>query len=133
MSRALRQAAIEPERGGYLKDHGTGPPLTDKFETDAIHRVFGKHADRLAVSSTKSMTGHMMGASGAVEAVVCALTIRDQVIAPTINLQTPDPECDLDYVPGQARRAEVGVALSNSFGLGGHNASVIMSRYDTRS
>jgi 3-oxoacyl-[acyl-carrier-protein] synthase II len=76
------------------------------------------------------MTGHMMGASGAVEAVVCALTIRDQVIAPTINLKTPDPECDLDYVPGEARRAEVRVALSNSFGLGGHNASVILSRYD---
>jgi beta-ketoacyl-acyl-carrier-protein synthase II len=130
MNRALRRAEIEPSRVDYINAHGTGTPLNDKFETDAIRRVFGKHAGRLAVSSTKSMTGHMMGASGAVEAVVCALTIRDQVIAPTINLKTPDPECDLDYVPGEARRAEVRVALSNSFGLGGHNASVILSRYD---
>jgi beta-ketoacyl-acyl-carrier-protein synthase II len=129
MSRALRKAAIEPERVDYINAHGTGTPLNDKFETDAIHRVFGKHADRLAVSSTKSMTGHMMGGSGAVEAVVCALTIRDQVIAPTINLANPDPECDLDYVPGEARRSEVNVALSNSFGLGGHNASVILARF----
>src|SRR5437762_13859265 len=129
MQRALRKAEIEPERVDYINAHGTGTPLNDKFETDAIHRVFGKHADRLAGSSTKSMTGHMMAASGAVEAVVLALTIRDQVIAPTINLQTPDPECDLDYVPMQARRAVVGVALSNSFGLGGHNASVIFSRF----
>ena len=128
MERALRKAEFEPARVDYINAHGTGTPLNDKFETDAIHRVFGKHAERLAVSSTKSMTGHMMGASGAVEAVVCALTIRDQIIAPTINLQNPDPECDLDYVPGEARRARVDVALSNSFGLGGHNASVILAR-----
>jgi 3-oxoacyl-[acyl-carrier-protein] synthase II len=130
MVRALRKAAIEPERVNYINAHGTGTPLNDKYETDAIHRVFGKHADRIAVSSTKSMTGHMMGASGAVEAVVCALTIRDQIIAPTINLKTPDPECDLDYVPNEARRTDVAVALSNSFGLGGHNASVILARYE---
>jgi len=129
MGRALRKAEIEPERVDYINAHGTGTPLNDKYETDAIHRVFGEHADRLAVSSTKSMTGHMMGASGAVEAVVCALTIRDQVIAPTINLHTPDPDCDLDYVPNAARRAKIEVALSNSFGLGGHNASVILARY----
>jgi len=132
MTRALRKADLEPERVDYINAHGTGTPLNDKFETDAIHRVFKDHAGRLAVSSTKSMTGHMMGASGAVEAVVCALTIRDQVIAPTINLQTPDPECDLDYVPHTARKAKVDVVLSNSFGLGGHNASIILRRYDDR-
>jgi 3-oxoacyl-[acyl-carrier-protein] synthase II len=132
MSRALRKAELKPEDVDYINAHGTGTPLNDKFETDAIHRVFGDHAGKLAVSSTKSMTGHMMGASGAVEAVVCALTIRDQVIAPTINLQVPDPECDLDYVPHNARRARVDVALSNSFGLGGHNASIIMRRFAER-
>ena len=129
MARALRKAELEPDRVSYINAHGTGTPLNDKFETDAIHRVFGKHAKRMPVSSTKSMTGHMMGASGAVEAVVCTLAIRDQIIPPTINLQTPDPECDLDYVPGEARRADIEVALSNSFGLGGHNASVILSRF----
>src|SRR6202022_4660767 len=133
MQRALRKAEIEPERVDYINAHGTGTPLNDKFETDAIHRVFGKHADKLAVSSTKSMTGHMMGASGAVEAVVLALTIRARVITRTINLHTLDPECALYYVPMQARRADIGVALSNSFGLGGHNASVIFPRYAARS
>ena len=128
MTRALRKAGLSPERVDYINAHGTGTPLNDRFETMAIRRVFGSHADRLAVSSTKSMTGHMMGASGAVEAVVCCLTLRDQVIAPTINLTTPDPECDLDYVPHTARRAPVEVALSNSFGLGGHNASIILAR-----
>ena len=130
MSRALRKAELKPVDVDYINAHGTGTPMNDKFETDAIHRVFGDHAGKLAVSSTKSMTGHMMGASGAVEAVVCALTIRDQVIAPTINLQVPDPECDLDYVPHNARRARVDVALSNSFGLGGHNASIILRRFE---
>ncbi len=130
MTRALKKAELLPERVDYINAHGTGTPLNDKFETEAIHRVFGPHAKRLAVSSTKSMTGHMMGAAGAVEAVVCALVIRDQVIPPTINLRTPDPECDLDYVPDAARKAEVRVALSNSFGLGGHNASVILGAID---
>jgi 3-oxoacyl-[acyl-carrier-protein] synthase II len=129
MARAVRKAEIEAERVDYINAHGTGTPLNDKYETDAIHRVFGEHANRLAVSSTKSMTGHMMGASGAVEAVVCALTIRDQIIAPTINLDNPAPECDLDYVPHEARKAKVEVALSNSFGLGGHNASVILAKF----
>jgi 3-oxoacyl-[acyl-carrier-protein] synthase II len=128
MARALRKAELDPDGVDYINAHGTGTPMNDKFETEAIHRVFGTHADRVAVSSTKSMTGHMMGASGAVEAVVCALTIRDQIIAPTINLTNPDPACDLDYVPGEARRAKVDVALSNSFGLGGHNASIILAR-----
>ena len=130
MARALKKAELQPERVDYINAHGTGTPLNDKFETDAIHRVFGPHAKRLAVSSTKSMTGQMMGASGAVEAVVCALVIRDQVIPPTINLRTPDPDCDLDYVPDAARKADVRIALSNSFGLGGHNASVILGAYD---
>jgi beta-ketoacyl-acyl-carrier-protein synthase II len=130
MARALKKAQLAPERIDYINAHGTGTPMNDKFETDAIHRVFGPHAKRLAVSSTKSMTGHMMGASGAVEAVVCALVIRDQVIPPTINLRTPDPDCDLDYVPDTARKSEVRVALSNSFGLGGHNASVILGAYE---
>ncbi|HYM51626.1 MAG TPA: beta-ketoacyl-ACP synthase II [Candidatus Limnocylindrales bacterium] len=129
MTRALRKAGLPPDRVDYINAHGTGTPLNDRYETLAIHRVFGPHADRLAVSSTKSMTGHMMGASGAVEAVVCCLTLRDQVIAPTINLQNRDPECDLDYVPHTARKAKVEVALSNSFGLGGHNASVIVAQY----
>ncbi len=129
MLRALKKAGLDPKQINYINAHGTGTPLNDKYETDAMHRVFGEHARRLAVSSTKSMTGHMMGAAGAVEAIVCALTLRDQIIAPTINLQTPDPDCDLDYVPNAARKAAVTLALSNSFGLGGHNASVVLGRY----
>src|SRR2546423_771737 len=127
MHRALRKAEIEPERVDYINAHGTRTPLNDQFATDAIRRVFGKHAERLAVSSTKSMTGHMMGASGAVEAVVLALTIRDQVIAPTINLQTPDPECDLDYVPMQARRGGGGGCLVEFFWPCGRHAGGLLS------
>src|SRR3989442_2215534 len=119
MRRALRKAEVEPERVDYINAHGTGTPLNDKFETDAIHRVFGKHANKLAVSSTKSMTGHTIGASGAVEAVGLALTNRHPGNAPTINLPTPDPHGDLDYVPLQARPADIGVAPSDSFRLGG--------------
>jgi len=129
MTRALTKARLDPSAVDYINAHGTGTPLNDKYETDAIRRVFGEHAGKLAVSSTKSMTGHMMGAAGAVEAVACALVLRDQIIPPTINLTTPDPECDLDYVPHTARKASVKVALSNSFGLGGHNASVILGQY----
>jgi 3-oxoacyl-(acyl-carrier-protein) synthase len=130
MSRALRKAELPAEAVDYINAHGTGTPLNDRFETAAIHRVFGPHARDLAVSSTKSMTGHMMGASGAVEAIVCALVLRDQIIPPTINLMSPDPECDLDYVPLEARRRTIDVALSNSFGLGGHNASIILGRLE---
>jgi 3-oxoacyl-[acyl-carrier-protein] synthase II len=130
MTRALRSAEVTPDRVDYINAHGTGTPLNDKFETDAVHRVFGEHASQLAMSSTKSMTGHMMGAAGAVEAVFTTLAIRDQVMPPTINIRTPDPECDLDYVPDAARRAPIGVALSNSFGLGGHNATVVFARFE---
>jgi beta-ketoacyl-acyl-carrier-protein synthase II len=130
MTRALRTAEVTADRVDYINAHGTGTPLNDKFETDAVHRVFGDHAGHLAMSSTKSMTGHMMGAAGAVEAVFTTLAIRDQVMPPTINIRTPDPECDLDYVPDTARRAPIGVALSNSFGLGGHNATVVFARFE---
>jgi len=126
MSRALHSASLNPDEIDYINAHGTGTPLNDRVETHAIKRVFGPRAYALAVSSTKSMTGHMMGASGALEGAICALVIRHGVIPPTINLETPDPECDLDYVPHTAREQEVRVALSNSIGLGGHNATVIL-------
>jgi len=126
MSRALASAGLGPTGIDYINAHGTGTPLNDRVETAAIKRVFGEHAYRLAVSSTKSMTGHMMGASGALEGAICALVIRHGVIPPTINLETPDPDCDLDYVPHEARQARVGAALSNSIGLGGHNATIIL-------
>jgi len=130
MAMALRKAGLRPEEVDYINAHGTGTPLNDKFETAAIKTVFGAHAYRLAVSSTKSMTGHMMGAAGAVEAMVCVLALRDQIIPPTINYRYPDPDCDLDYVPNQARPARLRVALSNSLGLGGHNACLIFRRLE---
>jgi 3-oxoacyl-[acyl-carrier-protein] synthase II len=130
MRQALERADVEPERVGYINAHGTGTPLGDPAETKAIKRVFGDHAYDLAVSSTKSMTGHMFGAAGAVEAMVCALAIHEGRIPPTINLDYPDPECDLDYVPGEAREAEIDVALSNAMGLGGHNACVLLGRVE---
>jgi 3-oxoacyl-[acyl-carrier-protein] synthase II len=126
MRRALRKSGLAPEDIDYINAHGTGTPLNDKAETVAIKSVFGDRAYRMAVSSTKSMTGHMMGASGAVEAVVCALALRDGIVPPTINLDDPDPECDLDYVPHTARRLLLRATLSNSFGLGGHNASLVL-------
>lgn len=126
---ALRKAGIAPEAVQYVNAHGTGTPLNDHSETLALKSVFGAHARQLAVSSTKSMLGHMMGAAGAVEAVICALVIHDGRIPPTINLQQPDPACDLDYVPNVAREAHVDVALSNSIGLGGHNSALIMRRF----
>jgi beta-ketoacyl-acyl-carrier-protein synthase II len=130
MRQALDRAGAEPERVGYINAHGTGTPLGDPAETKAIKRVFGDHAYDLAVSSTKSMTGHMFGAAGAIEAMVCALAIHEGVIPPTINYETPDPDCDLDYVPNEAREAEIDVALSNAMGLGGHNACVLIGRVD---
>jgi 3-oxoacyl-[acyl-carrier-protein] synthase II len=129
MRMALRKAGIAPEVVDYVNAHGTGTPLNDAAETQAIKTVFGAHAYRLAVSSTKSMLGHMMGAAGSIEALVCALAIHDGRIPPTINLEQPDPACDLDYVPNIAREAPVSVALSNSIGLGGHNSALILRRY----
>jgi 3-oxoacyl-(acyl-carrier-protein) synthase len=129
MRAALARAGIGPEEVDYINPHGTSTPLNDRYETMAIRGVFGEHADRLAVSSTKSMTGHAMGAAGALEAFVCAKVIATGCIPPTINYRHPDPELTLDYVPNEARAADVRVALSNSMGLGGHNSTVILRRY----
>src|SRR5438128_1595570 len=130
MRAALRRAAIEPERVVYINAHGTSTPLGDLAETKAIKEVFGDHAYELAVSSTKSMTGHCFGAAGAIEALMCVLALHEDVLPPTMNYEHPDPECDLDYVPNEARRVQVDVALSNAMGLGGHNGCVLIGRYD---
>jgi 3-oxoacyl-[acyl-carrier-protein] synthase II len=130
MHAALRRADLAPEEVDYINAHGTSTPLGDLAETKAIKDVFGDHAYDLAVSSTKSVMGHTFGAAGAIEAIMCVLAIRDGMLPPTINYETPDPECDLDYVPNRARKADVKVALSNAMGLGGHNGCVILSRVD---
>ena len=130
MARALRRADLSPRDVDYVNAHGTGTPLNDRFETAAIKSVFGRHARELVVSSTKSMTGHMMGAAGAVEAMVCVKSIVDGVIPPTINLEVPDPECDLDYAPNVRRVRRVDVAMSNALGLGGHNSCVVFRRFE---
>lgn len=129
MRMALRKAGITPAEVDYINAHGTGTPLNDAVETRAIKTVFGEHAYRLAISSTKSMLGHMMGAAGSVEALICALAIRDGCLPPTINYSTPDPECDLDYVPNVQRETPVRIALSNSIGLGGHNSCLVLRRF----
>ncbi len=126
---ALKRAGIDPTEVDYINAHGTGTPLNDKFETLAIKQVFGEHAYKVLVSSTKSELGHMMGAAGAVEAMACILAMRDGIIPPTINYETPDPDCDLDYCVNRPRRAKIDVALSNSMGLGGHNSCIILRRY----
>jgi len=128
MRGALARAGVEPEQVGYINAHGTSTPLGDAAETKAIKDVFGDHAYRLAVSSTKSMMGHTFGAAGAIEAIMCVLALRDGVLPPTINYHEPDPDCDLDYVPNEARRTQVEVALSNAMGLGGHNGCVLFGR-----
>ena len=130
MRAALRRASIEPERVGYINAHGTSTPLGDAAETKAIKDVFGDHAYDLAVSSTKSMMGHCFGAAGAIEAMMCVLAIHHGVLPPTINYRQPDPVCDLDYVPNEAREARVDVALSNAMGLGGHNGCVLVGRVE---
>ena len=130
MAMALQDAGLPPEAVDYINAHGTSTPYNDKYETMAIKTVFGEHAYKLAVSSTKSMTGHLLGAAGAVEAIVTALAIRDQIMPPTINYEFPDPECDLDYVPNRARKGNIRVALSNSLGFGGHNATILLKKYE---
>ena len=128
MQSALDRAGVAPERVGYMNAHGTSTPLGDIAETKAIKSVFGEHAYKLAVSSTKSMMGHTFGAAGAIESIMCILALRDGVLPPTINYRNPDPDCDLDYVPNEARHVQVDVALSNAMGLGGHNGCVLFGR-----
>ncbi|HYM14953.1 MAG TPA: beta-ketoacyl-ACP synthase II [Dehalococcoidia bacterium] len=130
MTRAMRKAAIDPTEVAYINPHGTGTPLNDRAETAAIKAAFGDHARKLAISSTKSMHGHLMGGAGALEAIAAIQAIRTGIIPPTLNYEVPDPDCDLDYVPNVPRRADVRVALSNSVGLGGHNACVIFRRHE---
>jgi 3-oxoacyl-[acyl-carrier-protein] synthase II len=130
MQKTIRDAAIQPEQVGYINAHGTSTPYNDKFETLAIRQTFGAHADKLAVSSTKSMTGHLLGAAGGIEGVFSVLSLHRKVLPPTINYVNPDPDCDLDYVPNEPRHAEVEYALSNSFGFGGTNAALLFKRYD---
>ena len=130
MKLAVENANLSPSDIEYINAHGTSTPLNDKSETAAIKTVFGEQAYNIPVSSTKSMTGHLLGASGAIEAVFCLLAMREEILPPTINYRTPDPECDLDYVPNQPRKASPKHVMSNSFGFGGHNATLIFSRFD---
>ena len=128
LRRALMKAGLRPEQVDYINAHGTSTAYNDRDETAAIKQVFGEHAYKLAISSTKSMTGHLMGAAGGVEIAVAALALHDGILPPTINYERPDPECDLDYVPNTARRADIKVAISNSMGFGGHNAVVVLGK-----
>ena len=128
LARTLEDANLNPEDVDYINAHGTSTPYNDKFETAAIHKVFGGHAKKLMVSSTKSMTGHMLGAAGAIEAAVCAKTIETGIVPPTINYEHPDPDCDLDYVPNVARESDVKVAISTNLGFGGHNGALLFKK-----
>lgn len=130
MKMAIDDAGLAPEEVGYINAHGTSTEYNDKFETMAIKSVFGEHAYKLAVSSTKSMTGHLLGAAGGIEAIFTILALNEGILPPTINLETPDPECDLDYVPNAARKQQVNAAISNSLGFGGHNATIAFRKYD---
>ncbi len=129
MTDALRDGGVRPEDVGYINAHGTSTPYNDRTETLAIKQVFGDHARRLAVSSTKSMTGHLLGAAGGIEAIVTVLALQQGILPPTINYDKPDPDCDLDYVPNTARKAQVDVAVSNGFGFGGTNATLAFRRW----
>lgn len=131
MAAALKNAGLPPTEIQYVNAHGTSTPLNDKNETTAIKTVFGEHARKLAISSNKSMIGHLLGAAGGVEAIATVMTLREGVIPPTINHETPDPECDLDYVPNTARTAEVNKAISNSLGFGGHNCTIVLERFES--
>ncbi|MBF0503786.1 MAG: beta-ketoacyl-ACP synthase II [Candidatus Omnitrophica bacterium] len=129
MDMAIRDAGLKITDISYINAHGTSTKLNDQIETLAIKKIFGEHAKKIPVSSTKSMTGHLLGAAGGIELVACVLSIRDNIVHPTINYETPDPDCDLDYVPNAARKVQVDVALSNSLGFGGHNATLVVKRY----
>jgi 3-oxoacyl-[acyl-carrier-protein] synthase II len=130
MQKTLRDAGVRPDQVGYINAHGTSTPYNDKFETKAIRDTFGEHAYKLAVSSTKSMTGHLLGAAGGIESVFSVLVLHRNILPPTINYVNPDPDCDLDYVPNEPREARVDYVLSNSFGFGGTNAALLFKRYD---
>ncbi len=130
MKMAIETAGVVPEQVGYINAHGTSTPYNDLFETLAVKSVFGEHAYKLAMSSTKSMTGHLLGAAGGVEAIFTVMALHEGILPPTINLQNPDPACDLDYVPNEAREVQVEYALSNSLGFGGHNASLLFKKYE---
>ncbi|RFU64132.1 beta-ketoacyl-ACP synthase II [Peribacillus glennii] len=130
MKMAMGDAGLEPEDIQYINAHGTSTPYNDKYETMAVKEVFGDHAYKLAISSTKSMTGHLLGAAGGVEAIFTIQAIRDGIMPPTINVETPDPECDLDYIANEARKADIKAAMSNSLGFGGHNATIVFKKYE---
>ncbi|MFW6069222.1 MAG: beta-ketoacyl-[acyl-carrier-protein] synthase II, partial [Chloroflexota bacterium] len=127
---AVKDAGIELDEMNYINAHGSSTPINDRVETLAIKKLFGEMAYGIAVSSTKSVMGHAMGGTGALEAIFCAFALQEGILPPTINYETPDPDCDLDYVPNVARRADIRVAMSNSFGLGGQNACLILQRFD---
>src|SRR5260370_38349892 len=132
MRAAIGDARLEPQQIDYVNAHGTSTPLGDAIETKAMKRVFGEHAKKIAVSSTKSMTGHLLGGAGGLEAGISVLALRDQVLPPTVNQETPDPDCDLDYIPNHMRKAAFEYALSNSFGFGGTNASLLFKLFASR-